>query len=370
MTAQARVHCAKSPFGCLILSAKPNYSTPDYSCNLVVDMSKLAILLPVTFGIMAVGAAVAIDFQKKSILSEDASFSVADYVSAVKENFGARTRETVANKDIGDYFGPAPEGWSRRDYVVADMDILRAGAEPETQQTSEIGEIPADVSAALDAASQRFMRGTQLREKTYSKGETMVVVGVRFLPARIMKGAGAKQLGMMQDVMALAENPKNFAIVRGLKFVEPTALSEDRAYRQFNARMGRQVEIKVLTNASEDQDVLEVLAQLDLASMNTMMADPVPGMGEADVLLLASADQRETEASPLEAIAKQLEQEALEQAKAALAAAPDEPVVPQSFVSRLSGLFGSSSAQEEDQAPKRMVCTVQQGFKRCVFPSE
>ncbi len=342
-------------------------------------MSKIAFVLPVAFGVMALGATVGLDFYKKQALAGEDGYSVAKYVEDVKTSFTAQAREAIANRNMADYLGTAAEGWTKRPFEAKDMELLTGKTAPETKD--DIPGLSKGDKAMMDLVSASVTRGTQTAGNTFEKDGTVVIVKGVFLPARIMKGFGGKQLGMMADMMNGVGLGTDFAIVRGLKFQEAMNLSNDAPYRRLTASLTPQLQLSVMTNAQEDADVMEVLATLDIASLNQMVVKPIPKMGENDILLLASAEglangQPKAKSAALEVIMEEIANAEQEAEKAIAQLAEDTAPIsdaeqPLSFADRLSSLLGSGkSSTEEVEKPRRMVCKMQQGFKRCAFPKE
>ena len=340
-------------------------------------MSKLAFIVPAIFGVMAVGATVSLDYYKKQLLAEDGNYSASMYIKDAASSFKAQAREVAANRSLVDYLGEAPEGWTKRDFSAADMELLTG--KPPATPTESVPEMSKQSEALMAIVGGVATRGAQKAGITFEDDGTLIVVQASFLPARIMTGFGGKQVGMMADMMNMQNMGDDFAIVRGLKFEEPWDRRDDLDYRRFSASLGQQIQISVLTNATSDDDVMAILATLDVASMNQMLVDPIPEMGENDILLLASADDArasQTDAKPSvldEAVKQVAEKEGEGDARIAedALAATDEAEPEHSFADRLSALLGSGAkADAEPEKPKRMVCVVQQGFKRCAFPKQ
>jgi hypothetical protein len=94
----------------------------------------------------------------------------------------------------------------------------------------------------------------------------------------------AAQFRQVQQALEAGAAPaaKSFAVVRGLVFREDL----DKAYgsaRRITARIGNEVEVELLTVA-EDADILEILAELDVAGINAMTSAPMPGIGAGGVV--------------------------------------------------------------------------------------
>ncbi len=195
---------------------------------------------------------------------------------------------------LATYVPDPPPGWTIRDADDADYSSL-TGRPPIVWSdiNSAIAEIETKMAAHL--ATQRDLRsrdrGFEAAHVTFESGDMMVMLSMRYLPARVFDGPQGGAFALLQDLMrglCTAEYAaEEFAVVSGLPFeISDVAGAEDA--RRINAFLGPQIDIEILTN-TDDAAVMEILSLLNIAALNQMLDTPLETVGSRPTTVVADA---------------------------------------------------------------------------------
>lgn len=202
----------------------------------------------------------------------------------VREHLSLRTgglSETLFPPNFEDMLPVAPEGWSVRDWAVADLALVSGRA---------ASDLPADLQGQIDArttAMKTRMPDLELVRRTYQNGQDVVLVELLLVPEGEGDGPGGAALDSIFGASATMGEPRFFGSIRGLNLQARTEGS-DGTLRHMNGSIGKQIHLNVVTNA-DDRRAFDVLARLNVAGLNKLSAEPVKGLGEGRLSLASDS---------------------------------------------------------------------------------
>lgn len=324
------------------------------------------LILNIGFGAAALAVFGTVDYMTRA-QAEGPGYSIGSYFSEVVGRIDLYHEKTVR---IADTFPEPPEGWERHVFQAEDLSRLTGQPVDDSHRGKKVS------LAEVAVGAQMGLVGADRAEyRTYTSGDRTVLVKITYIPTSVFHGIGGKQIEMMLQFADLeALDMPFFGTVKGLEFHE----AKKKAYgvaRAITANLGPQVDVTVLTTEEDDQTILDLVSGLDVAGLNTLLAEPIQGMGEGPT---GFAPQM----SPAERVQgfSALMRAALRDAgkgaggptpEGASAAATDAAVgnggTGGSFLSRMmGGLTGKPAPQAAaEKPPTTFTCTNDRGFKRC-----
>lgn len=245
------------------------------------------------FAIIAMALTFGFDFFQRQAVAKSAGepYGVSQYFGGIKDRYAAFKSDQKTH-DIADYAPAAPEGWVKRDWTDADVELFSGPIEPLTEEELEQQKIANEMNEnpAVKLMQAGMTKGFKTDTWIYEKGESSIAVSLKFIPARVQSMTGGKQLGMMQDIMRMDEVETDFARVGGVLFEENTD-DDDTHSRRFSAHIGRQIDIGVRL-IGESAEAVEIMAGINFDGLNAMMKDPVEGVGNIqEIAFLAVSDE-------------------------------------------------------------------------------
>ena len=336
------------------------------------------ILVPVFMAFIALGAVTVVEYQKHQIGAKSFGTEELGPVEYIRNRFAAYQEKraveaAVREMSIAKALPEAPEGWTRAKYEVAHGEAI-------TGVTFEPSAIVKDTEKSIQDAFRLVQRKKRLGAvASYINGDQIVALKIKRRKApdpTSLEGALAIRMNSVVDGIT-PPNP-GWATIGDTQFellpqLSLNYFSRDEtpvSYRRMEGNFGALFDIFVFTNA-DDAAVSAVLGQVDYALLEDYVYATLKAQGPAKKAPAeASADETPTaEATEAEQkLPTQADYAALQAETAHL----DGGEKTASFLKRLGDLFASNggSAESEEEERKRMVCTIQQGYKRCVFPKE
>ncbi|WP_343116666.1 hypothetical protein [Ostreiculturibacter nitratireducens] len=178
--------------------------------------------------------------------------------------------ESVFPPELADMFPPVPEGWTVKTADATDLALVTG---------RPVSDVPADLQGQMDAqatALKALMPGLEMERRTYQEGDDVILVELILVPAEVMQGPGGDALDAHFDMANQMGEPEYFGMLHGV-VVDERPVTPEGDVRSLTARIGRQVHLNVMTNAS-DRRTFELLAGLDMTGLSRMSAEPVEGL--------------------------------------------------------------------------------------------
>lgn len=256
-------------------------------------MSALNIAVPVMMGAISLGVYGTFDYMTRAQAAPE-GLTFSQYVSDLSGRVATTAKDSAPKRtELADHMPAAPSGWARRAYQQSDYQTVtgivpRELTELEQEMADSVSEMEKNPMFKLMAATQA--RGFDGEKATYLRGRRMVLVSFQFTPARVTNGIGGAQMAMMMNMNEMQDNwdTEPFAVVDGLEFRIKDVKKSDEA-REIRAKIGTQTTIQIVTNANDEQ-VMAILQEIDVAGLNARMAEPDPNIGEDfETGLLANA---------------------------------------------------------------------------------
>lgn len=239
----------------------------------------MRILMPVLFLILAAGGVfglMAMNQSKNGGGEGGGGFALA--MQLLTEN---ATGSLVPEEPIGalaSYLPLPPIGWTREGYVTAHGEAL-------TEATYQPSNVVISGTNSLLSYFDSARRDANGAAVTYRKGEEVIAISIvarsdremRSLQGSIMTAIG----GSLSSQASFGRSSGPFATLHGVPFEEGGRSSRVMAtgvevpinYRSFLGRMGGQLSIRVLTNAS-DASLAEILGAIDVPGLNGTLMTP------------------------------------------------------------------------------------------------
>lgn len=210
--------------------------------------------------------------------------TVTEYLSGLSDRMVGLTTASAANGlggNLADMLPKPPEGWIVRPVVAADVEQFLPKSAKKADKTA--------VRLIEDMARPEGDEGTSVATLAYQKGDRIVLIRAVRYPDAFFTQASA----IAQRVDLQAKGPAfqgtEFMTVRGLDVTEDL-LPKDFRGRTFLADVGAQIHLRVLApKRMKDTDLLPFFETLNVQAMNASVVDRVDGLGEAPVILVASA---------------------------------------------------------------------------------
>ena len=207
----------------------------------VQPMPNLPTILKTAFALVAVTGIGAADFAARSA-ARGRDYGPAAYAADLPHRLALAVHR-LRPVDPAGFLPPAPEGWAARD--TTPQDLARIAAAPQ---------VPPDLFESGEAS------GDTQATRTYTAGASLLALRITLRDS----SDGADATGPL------------FATVAGLPFRQ-VAAQDGR--RTLAARLGGRIAVDVATRAEPDQ-ILHVLSGLDVVGLNSLLADPLPGLGQ------------------------------------------------------------------------------------------
>ena len=340
------------------------------------------ILGPVFLAFFGLSAVTYVEYQKHKLGAQAFDTEELGPVDYIRARFAAYQEKravaaAVRDMSIALALPAAPEGWERAKYEVAHGEAI-------TGATFEPSAIVKDTEKSIQDEFRLVQRKKRLgAAASYIKGDQIVALRIRkreTLDAASL--AGGLAIRMNETAEGITQPNPVWHSVGATQFELLPQQSEHYfsgentpvSYRRMEGNFGTLFDIFVFTNA-DDAAVRAVLEQVDYALLEdyvyaTLKAQDPGGTGPVETgPVETGSDEQAPDAEAAEqSPPTQADDAALGQAAAHLDGGEEAA----SFLQKLGNLFASSggAAETEEEERKRMVCTVQQGYKRCVFPKE
>ena len=300
---------------------------------------------------------------------EDAEgLTFTEYLSGFSGRFaglGGSAAAAGLPTQLVDMLPKPPEGWTVRPTDAADVE----GFLPKSTKKADKQAVAAVTKVGDTTASS----GTEVAALTYEKGDRKVVIKAVRYPNIIFTSFAAMAQRMELQMMTAEFRGTEFMTVRGLDVTEDL-LPEGFRGRLFIADFGAQIHLRVLApKRMTDEELVPFFQTLHVKALNADVIDPVTGLGDVPVIVLASAlDEAGRAAYVADVAARKADDAAQEaalrqEAEATLAAAP----AAEESGGFLGAIFGASDASVATEEPaaasaaKAGCSTDKDGVKRC-----
>lgn len=195
--------------------------------------------------------------------------------------------------NLPDFLPEAGEGWTRSDYVKPDsIDIT---GEPYNETLIAIS-TNNDITTAFVHAAVRSRN--QAMVQTYRNGDGVVIIMVKFTPPSDLDLPG---FVMGERLRAAGANvpPGSLIVEPGVLFRKQaqtnrrhsTAVETPVDYHRYEAWIGRQVNIQIVSSSVDDAALVALFGRIDLTGLHAINAEPDPMFGAPT---LALRDQPQT----------------------------------------------------------------------------
>ena len=275
----------------------------------------------VVFGVVAGVLALATDFYMYSLGAVAAEANGRPYTDSYVESLVKRMTEMVTPEpdlDLAVYLPAPPEGWTRRPYDKADVLALTGTTRAEDGQILGADIDTKDMVRRFDRKHKEVQRLTE----TYVKGDWLTILRIDY--DQIKEGAGL--IGDMKGDLRRSLASASLTIFGQLGAVKgvtielrgqglPVEGTDRPSYLNLSARLGAEVQIRVLTNAPLDE-VKPLVEGLDIVGLNALQSLPTSTISAESAPLWVDEVATERAAE----IAQQLEKMSADQ-EAALRAA-------------------------------------------------
>ncbi|AML50111.1 hypothetical protein [Falsihalocynthiibacter arcticus] len=253
----------------------------------------------VVFAFIALSMTFGFDFFQRQQIAKATgeTYGVSEYFASAKARYAAFKNDPITY-DIDDY-APNPADWEKRVWTVGDGDLFFGPQKPLTAdqlaQLEAVKEVDNNPFVKLMQAD--LERGLKKGTWVYEKGDSMIALELRFIPARLQTMVGGEQLNMMQDMMQMTEIKSDFARVGGVLFQETTRTHEAFS-RELTGHIGRQIDI-VLRVIGPSSDILTLMADINFDGLNGMVETPIEGVGNMqEIAFLAMDKEQEAAENP------------------------------------------------------------------------
>lgn len=320
-----------------------------------------SVIVPVTLGAIGLGVFGAMDFTTRKLADE--TLTAGTYFTELPARMATIFEKAPPRANLEKLIPEAPRGWHNDEFIDADYAELTGLAPAEPQIPSELEEaLENNLSFQIVSAVQQ--RGFQQTLSTYRRGHhQMMILALRYRPARVTSGIGGAQMSMMIDMMQMDIESEHFATVQGLDF-EIKQIDGSERGRRIVAHLGQQVDIELVTN-STGEAVFTLLQDIDIAALNSLLTEPELAVATEDALTEMAASTVEQEP-----IAQEAEIEVIEEASngsfiqqlfggADEAQEPEVKLEANALPSVRRGANGQS-AQQSGQG-----CSIEGGVRRC-----
>lgn len=335
-----------------------------------------AILVPVFLAFIGLGAVAFSEYQRQKLGAQTFDTQELGPIEYIRARYAAfqekrAVKAVLRDMSISKALPPAPAGWTRAAYEIAHGEAI-------TGVTFEPSATVKDTEQSIQDAFRLVQREKHLGAVASYINETQIVAlkirQVEMPETTTLEGGLALRISAVGDALEAPEN--QWGIIGGTQYLlkpqlSKNDLSQDErpvSYRRIEGNFGALFDIFVFTNA-DDAAVNAVLEGIDYALLEdyvhaTLMAqqhaNPPAATQRADGEV---ADTDDGAFLPSQADDAALQQETAD---------PEEGARAASFLKKLGELFATNGAagKAEEEERRRMVCTVQQGFKRCAFPKE
>jgi len=307
----------------------------------------LTLLIPMPLVLMVLGFVFYLEYQKHLVAQQALGgvklspyeYAQMRYAKIVQKNAARAARKEF---DVQGTLPPAPEGWEVQRYDVAHG--IKITGEPFKASA---------VVKDTEKSIQDDFRSVRKYQKdaaavSYTSGDDIVALRIRVLKAVDPVSLEGQIAQRMQAVAIAIGGPREpdpvFMVAAGIPIHVLPQISrhiisgneKPVSYRRFEGKLGKYLSVFVFTNA-DDAAVEQVLQGIDYAALKSYAnivgtGAPVQGTNPVNV---AAAPQ--------------------------VADGDEDP----SWLNRLVDRFNSGGSSQKADAPKRMTCTVQNGYKRC-----
>ncbi|WP_342076604.1 hypothetical protein [Yoonia sp. SS1-5] len=220
--------------------------------------------------------------------TSEGTLTFSRYLAAVPARIAAALQPTARPAQIAELMPQKVPGWDTRPMTDADYNTLtQIPRDPlADEQAALIEELQTNVSFQIMKAQQ--MAGIKQEALTYQRDDKMVILKVTYRPTEFFEQPGGEELAMMQDLLrdAAAVETTPFGTVQGLDF-EMLDIPNSVGARQIFGRMGRQMDIELVTNTN-DRTTMLVLNRLNIAGLNGILDAPLPEIDSQLASVLAA----------------------------------------------------------------------------------
>lgn len=280
--------------------------------------------------------------------------TISEYVSGLPERIVGLTSASAASgrsAGLADMLPKPPEGWTVRPVAAEDVDQFLPKSDRKADKTA--------VGMIKDMALAQGEEGTEVAAVAYQNGDRTVLVRAVRYPDAIFTDAAALDRRVELQAQGPAFQGTEFMTVRGLDLTEDL-LPKDFRGRYFLADVGSQIHLRVLApKRMRDAELLPLLETLHVQAMNASVVDKVEGLGDAPVIVVASALDSAGRDAYVAAVAARQAEEAQRHAAGRLAAEAEAAAqtAGQSQAgtmdqgSLFSGVIGSLFGEDKPQTP-------------------
>lgn len=236
--------------------------------------------------VLGVGGFVAVDYAsaKRWTGGEAAKgLHFSQYLGSLPARFSGSSASSATGlpRALADMMPAAPEGWTVRPAVAADLE----GFLPQ-KSTNETLAAQKYVKALGAAASGS---GAEIVFLTYEKGERRVVIEATRFPDLIFTSQMAMAQRVELQTVQAQFRGRPYMTVRGLDVTEDV-LPDGMRGRYFLANVAGQIHLRMLTGKRmKDEDLIPFFKTLHVKAMNASVIDKEHGLGDVPVIVLASA---------------------------------------------------------------------------------
>lgn len=353
----------------------------------MLSRSILTLLIPVPLILFGLCAAFFIEYQKHQVgvaAFGGEKLSPVQYVKLRIENYRLTSgaRAAVAEFNFRDSLPAAPEGWAQERYdtshgVAITGTLFEPSAVVKDTEKSIQDAFTAVRKHQKDAATASYIKDDQI--------VSIKIKAVPMIDGTTLEGKLAKAISQTVIADPNQEPDPVFAVAGGIEFKQLPQVSTHIAsretrpvsYRRFEGTLGTHLNIFVFSNA-DDKAIFDVIQGVDYAALKDFanitqviaaQADPSLGIqATPEQVRAAIAQTDDLPDTPAETTAPA--PQAAEVAQASTAQAAVTAVTKVSFRDRLKSLLGGGESAQDADKPRKMVCSRDQGFKRCVAVDE
>ncbi len=218
---------------------------------------------------------------------------LGDVVASVFGDIGSAMAANKPNPtyNLPDFLPEAGQGWTRSDYVKPDsIDITGEPYRETLIAISTNNDITTNfVHAAVRSRNQAVVQ-------TYRNGTGVVIMMVKFVPPSDMESPGFVMGERLRGNGAYRPTPGSIIVAPGVLFrklaqtnrIHSRGTETPVDYHRYEAGIGRQVTIEVVSSQVDDAALAELFGRIDLAGLHGINEAPDPMFGEP---ILAMRDQ-------------------------------------------------------------------------------
>ena len=285
---------------------------------------------------LSVGAAgvLAVDYtlqRQQALEVDEIELTIGEYVEALPDRVAAATSSAAGDglpNELKEMLPVPPSGWTVRDTLAEDDATFLPRARSEGDQLAN--------RLIRETTRLNVAKAEDVVALTYERGERRVVFMLARFADGIFTNPAAYQLRYELQTAGARFRALDSMTVRGLDITEDF-LPDGAQGRLFIANVAGQIQLRILApKRMTDRDLVPFLETLNVKAMNANVVDRVAGLGEIDVIAVASemsdasreaylADRAAREAAVLARANEDRERAAAAGPRATESSAPAEP---------------------------------------------